>query len=66
MNDAPTRPPEEFAKETSSGHGMLSMRERAAMLEGGTLAVGPSGNGGFAVTAVLPSTESERASVFEF
>jgi signal transduction histidine kinase len=36
-----------------TGHGILGMRERAAML-GGELAAGPAPDGGFAVAAVLP------------
>ncbi len=35
------------------GHGVLGMRERAAML-GGELTVGPTPQGGYAVAAVLP------------
>jgi len=35
------------------GHGVLGMRERAAML-GGTLAAGPTPDGGYLVEAVLP------------
>jgi signal transduction histidine kinase len=35
------------------GHGIIGMRERAAML-GGHLTAGPAGNGGFLVTAALP------------
>jgi signal transduction histidine kinase len=35
------------------GHGIVGMRERATML-GGELDAGPTGDGGFAVTAVLP------------
>jgi signal transduction histidine kinase len=35
------------------GHGIVGMRERAAML-GGTLAAGPTSDGGFLVEAVLP------------
>jgi signal transduction histidine kinase len=42
------------------GHGIIGMRERAAML-GGTLDVGPTEDGGFQVTAVLP-VSSEDAS----
>jgi signal transduction histidine kinase len=37
------------------GHGVLGMRERAAML-GGELTAGPLPDGGWAVTAVLPLT----------
>ncbi|MFV2175841.1 sensor histidine kinase [Actinomadura sp. LOL_011] len=37
-----------------TGHGILGMRERAAML-GGELAAGPRPGGGFTVTAVLPA-----------
>ncbi len=35
------------------GHGIIGMRERAAML-GGSLDAGPTGDGGFQVSAVLP------------
>jgi signal transduction histidine kinase len=35
------------------GHGIVGMRERAAML-GGTLTAGPDGEGGYLVEAVLP------------
>ncbi|MFD5915222.1 sensor histidine kinase [Kitasatospora sp. NPDC058201] len=38
-----------------SGHGLTGMRERAAML-GGDLAAGPTSDGGYEVTAVLPTT----------
>jgi signal transduction histidine kinase len=51
-NDAPPdrgdRPPP-----AAPGHGLIGMRERAAML-GGTLAAGPDGEGGYLVEAVLP------------
>lgn len=49
-NSAPTRavPPSPGA-----GHGLLGMRERAGML-GGELAAGPSPDGGYEVSAVLP------------
>jgi signal transduction histidine kinase len=40
------------------GHGVLGMRERVAML-GGELTAEPRPDGGFAVTAVLPLTDSE-------
>ena len=35
------------------GHGLTGMRERVALL-GGSLSAGPSDEGGFVVTAVLP------------
>jgi signal transduction histidine kinase len=42
------------------GHGIVGMRERAAML-GGTLAAGPTSDGGYLVEAVLPlETDPER------
>jgi signal transduction histidine kinase len=51
-NDPPTgggdRPPP-----GPPGHGIIGMRERAAML-GGTLAAGPTPEGGYLVEAVLP------------
>ncbi len=39
--------------EYGGGHGIIGMRERAAML-GGHLRAGPAGDGGFLVTAALP------------
>jgi signal transduction histidine kinase len=42
------------------GHGLLGMRERAAML-GGEMTTGPTSVGGYAVTAVLPLPPSEGA-----
>jgi signal transduction histidine kinase len=41
------------APEPGGGHGLVGMRERAAML-GGVLRAGPRAGGGFAVTAELP------------
>jgi signal transduction histidine kinase len=41
------------ALEYGGGHGIIGMRERAAML-GGHLRAGPAGDGGFLVTAALP------------
>ncbi|MEU5309521.1 sensor histidine kinase [Streptomyces sp. NPDC021562] len=38
-----------------AGHGLLGMRERAAML-GGSLTAGPEANGGYRVFAELPAT----------
>jgi signal transduction histidine kinase len=48
--------PREPAPAGAAGHGLLGMRERAAMV-GGTLTVGPAPAGGFLVEACLP-TES--------
>jgi len=42
------------------GHGVLGMRERAAML-GGELTAGPAPDGGYAVAAVLPAGTDEEA-----
>jgi signal transduction histidine kinase len=42
------------------GHGIIGMRERAAML-GGTLDAGPAEDGGFRVAAVLPVGPPEEA-----
>jgi signal transduction histidine kinase len=39
--------------DSGGGHGIIGMRERAAML-GGHLTAGPAGNGDFLVTAALP------------
>jgi signal transduction histidine kinase len=44
----------------SGGHGLLGMRERAAMV-GGTLHTGPAPASGFLVEAVLPVTAEEAA-----
>jgi signal transduction histidine kinase len=43
---------------TGTGHGLLGMRERVAML-GGEFSAGPTGGGGFEVAAFLPVTQSE-------
>jgi signal transduction histidine kinase len=42
------------------GHGLVGMRERATMVGGG-LEAGPTGDGGFLVTAVLPVSPPEEA-----
>ncbi|MFJ5294697.1 sensor histidine kinase [Streptomyces sp. NPDC088348] len=51
-NTAPAGPPAP-ATASGAGHGLLGMRERAAML-GGDLADGPTPGGGYEVAAVLP------------
>jgi signal transduction histidine kinase len=50
-------PTERTAGVAGSGYGLLGMRERVA-LAGGSLHAGPTGDGGYRVTAVLPLTES--------
>nr|WP_062341121.1 histidine kinase [Herbidospora sakaeratensis] len=52
-----TRPHDPPRASPGAGHGILGMRERAAML-GGTLTTGPTADGGYAVSAVLPLTET--------
>lgn len=49
VNDAPPRLP---SRRPGSGHGLIGMRERAAMC-GGTLSAGPLPTGGFRVHARL-------------
>ena len=44
--------------EYGGGHGIIGMRERASML-GGHLRAGPTGDGGFLVTAALPLGDSK-------
>ena len=44
----------------AAGHGIIGMRERAAML-GGQLDAGPTDDGGFLVTAVLPDAKEPAA-----
>ena len=41
------------------GHGLVGMRERTTML-GGSLEAGPTGDGGFRVTAILPVSPPEE------
>jgi signal transduction histidine kinase len=43
---------------TGTGHGLLGMRERVAML-GGEFRAGPTDDGGYEVVAFLPVTQSE-------
>jgi signal transduction histidine kinase len=48
------------ARAAGGGQGLVGMRERATML-GGSLEAGPTGDGGFQVTAVLPVSPPEEA-----
>ncbi|MCT2588241.1 sensor histidine kinase [Actinophytocola gossypii] len=54
-NGPPSSPP---APSTGTGHGMLGMRERTAMLDG-RLTTSPLPDGGYLVTAVLPERKGE-------
>jgi signal transduction histidine kinase len=47
------------ARADGGGHGLVGMRERATML-GGSLEAGPTEDGGFRVTAVLPVSPPEE------
>jgi signal transduction histidine kinase len=51
----------EALEETGGGHGLIGMRERAGML-GGEITAGPTSEGGFVVTAKLPTEPVETAS----
>lgn len=58
-----TRPASSGATPSAgAGHGLLGMRERTTML-GGELAAGPTPNGGFEVTATMPESMPEAASL---
>lgn len=50
-NTAPARP---APPSPGAGHGLLGMHERTTML-GGELATGPTPDGGYEVTAILPA-----------
>ncbi|MFE2374096.1 sensor histidine kinase [Streptomyces sp. NPDC059398] len=52
-NTAPAGAPAPAAVTAGAGHGLLGMRERAAML-GGDFANGPTPGGGYEVAAILP------------
>jgi signal transduction histidine kinase len=58
---APSVQPGEPGRSDGGGHGIIGMRERAAML-GGHLEARPAPNGEFLVTAALPlGSEPEEA-----
>ncbi|MEW2563369.1 sensor histidine kinase [Streptomyces griseorubiginosus] len=56
---ANTRPTRRAAPSEGAGHGLLGMRERAAMLSGVLLA-GPQQEGGYKVYAYLPASPADR------
>ena len=51
--NGPGGPADPLGNEDGPGHGLTGMRERVALL-GGSLSTGPSPDGGFVVSAVLP------------
>jgi signal transduction histidine kinase len=51
--NGPGGPADPSENERGPGHGLTGMRERVALL-GGSLSAGPSPDGGFVVSAVLP------------
>ncbi len=57
-NDPGPAGPHHAGHTAGGGHGIIGMRERAAML-GGSLDAGPTEDGGFHVTAVLPANPKE-------
>jgi signal transduction histidine kinase len=54
--NGPGGPADPAGNEHRPGHGLTGMRERVALL-GGSLSAGPSPDGGFVVSAVLPLSE---------
>ena len=58
-DDGPSGQAPPPASRTGSGHGLIGMRERAALF-GGRLSAGPHA-GGFRVTASLPTTDSRTS-----
>jgi signal transduction histidine kinase len=58
-NDAGSRPASGAVAPGGGGHGIIGMRERAAML-GGTLDARPISGGGFRVTAALPVSDDSH------
>jgi len=50
--------PGSLPDQNGAGHGIIGMRERAVML-GGHLEAGPTKDGGFLVTAVLPDAKNQ-------
>jgi signal transduction histidine kinase len=61
-NDPGQAGPNHMGHTAGGGHGIIGMRERAAML-GGSLDAGPTEDGGFLVTAVLPTSPEGQADV---
>lgn len=57
VNTAPDRP---APPSQGAGHGLLGMHERTTML-GGELATGPTPEGGYEVTAILPAQAAQPA-----
>jgi signal transduction histidine kinase len=53
VRNGPPPVPGDRPAPAAPGHGIVGMRERAAML-GGTLAAGPTADGGYLVEATLP------------
>ncbi len=51
---------EVVAAQAGDGHGLIGMRERVTAL-GGTLRAGPRPDGGYRVTAALPTTAGSPA-----